>query len=92
MANMDQQLGLLERIGRTCARRPGRTIGMWLVVLIAALTGHHAISSVYQNNINLAGTQASTGFALLRHDDPKASGYTGLVVVTGSDLGSQSSA
>jgi RND superfamily putative drug exporter len=89
---MEQRPGVLERIGRTCARRPGRTIGIWLVVLIAALAGHHAISSVYQNNINLAGTQASTGFALLTHDDPKASGYTGLVVVTGKDLASQSSA
>jgi hypothetical protein len=73
---MTTQLGLLERLGRACAHKPLRTIGIWLVILIAAFGGHRVISGVYQNSINLHGTQASTGFSLLKRNDPASSGYT----------------
>ena len=89
---MTTQLGLLERLGRACAGKPLRTIGIWFVILIAAVAGHRAISGVYQNSINLHGTQASIGFTLLKRNDPASSGYTGLVVVSGVDLLSKSKA
>jgi len=82
----------LGGIGRSCARHPFVTIGIWVLVLAMALIGHHEISGIYQNNVNLPGTQSSNGLVLLAKNDPKASGYTGLIVVSGKDLTSQASA
>ncbi|MGC9155488.1 MAG: MMPL family transporter [Ferrimicrobium sp.] len=89
---MNKQPHRLDSVGRACARHPFTTIAIWVVVLAAALIGHHEISGIYQNNVNLPGTQSSVGLSLLAKNDPKVSGYTGLIVVTGKDLISQGGA
>jgi RND superfamily putative drug exporter len=75
------QRPLLFRIGAACGRHPWRTIAVWLILVAGLLAGARAIDATYSNNVDLSGTQSSTGFNLLQAHDPAAAGYTGLVVM-----------
>lgn len=71
----------LQRAGSDCARHPFVVFAAWIVVLVAVIVGSKAAGGVYSDNVNLSGTESHTGLALLRAHDPKASGYSGLVVI-----------
>jgi RND superfamily putative drug exporter len=75
------QRPLLFRIGAACGRHPWRTIAVWLLLVAGLLAAARAIDATYSNNVDLSGTQSSTGFNLLQAHDPAAAGYTGLVVM-----------
>ena len=77
----------LGRVGGACARHPILVIAIWLVLLVGTVLGHSYISGNYQNDVNLSGTQAFTGLSLLEQNSPASSGYSGLIVVTGPQVG-----
>ncbi len=85
-ATFHPKRSLLDRVSRQCARHPFRVATAWLIILISVFAVQRSISSKYQNNINLPGSQSSIGIKLLKKNQPSATGYTGLVVVTGDHL------
>ena len=72
---------LLQRIGASCGRHPWRTLAAWAVIVVAVFAVARYLDAGYSNNVNLSGTQSNTGRTLLQAHDPKAGGYSGLVVM-----------
>lgn len=71
---------LLRRVGEACARRYAWVFAAWVLILIALVAGSRAAGGVYSDNVNLSGTQAATGSALMAAHDPAAAGSAGTVV------------
>lgn len=59
-------VGRLHRLGRRCARRPWRVLGVWLLVLLAAVAADRCWGGMYEDNFSLPGTAAQTGADLLQ--------------------------
>jgi RND superfamily putative drug exporter len=72
--------GLLERAGSRCARHPIVVLGLWLVVLVAAVLANHVGGGVYSDDFSLPGTGPAIGAALLKTNLPGAGGVAGQVV------------
>ncbi len=73
--------GVLQRLGRWCARH-------WVVVIVvwlAALGGLHAaqdtVGGGYSDDFSLPGTQSQQGLDVLRAHAPQAGGLSGTVVL-----------
>lgn len=86
------KFGRLERLGRFSARRPYLVVGIWIAILIISVIAHSVYSGNYQNSINLSGTQANTGFRVLKANDKSASGYQALVIISGENIRTNKSA
>ena len=71
----------LERIGRASARKPLIVIGAWLLILLLTIAANRAFGGIYQDNVDISGTQAAQGLALLSQNYRSVSGYSGLVVI-----------
>ncbi len=71
----------LGRIGGFCARRPGWVIALWLLVLLGALAGRHAVDPSYSDQVSLPGSPSATGAALLATSDPALGRPNGRVVL-----------
>ncbi|MDA8269797.1 MAG: hypothetical protein M0Z39_00085, partial [Actinomycetota bacterium] len=71
----------LERIGRASARKPVVVIGAWLLILLLTVAGNRTFGGIYQDSVDISGTQASQGLALLSQNYKAVSGYSGLVVI-----------
>ena len=72
---------LLQRLGSGCARHPRRVAAAWVAALVAVVALSRAFGGVYSDDINLTGTESSTGRVLLTAHDPSAGGYVGRVVL-----------
>ncbi|MFG2291981.1 MMPL family transporter [Streptomyces sp. NPDC048603] len=74
--------GLLFRTGRGCARRPWLVIGVWLLVLLAAVGADRAWGGTYEDDFTLPGTSVQTGADLLdAHGGPAARGVPAQIVL-----------
>ncbi len=72
--------GRLSRIGAAGARHPMRRIAIWLVGLAAILVIGISAGGTFSDKVELPGTQAHAGLALLEAHDRQAGGHTGQVV------------
>ena len=72
--------GRLARLGAFCGRHAPWVIGLWLVLLVAALTGRDIVGPTFSDQISLPGSQSDTGADLLTASDPVAAAPNGLVV------------
>ncbi|MGW1893650.1 MMPL family transporter [Streptomyces sp. NPDC002004] len=70
----------LGRLGAFCARHPVWVIGVWLVLLVAALAGRHAVGPVFSDEVSLPGSRSTQGADLLKASDPAAGAPNGRVV------------
>ena len=55
-------------------------IGVWLIILLAAVGVNRLAGGTFSDKVELPGTQASTGLHLLEENEKSAGGYTGQVV------------
>jgi uncharacterized membrane protein YdfJ with MMPL/SSD domain len=68
------------RLGEWCARRPGRFIASSLAVLLVIAAIPSTLHTTFNDNVNLSGTQASTGLVVLGHNVPGVAMSSRLVV------------
>ncbi|GAA2479736.1 MMPL family transporter [Actinocorallia cavernae] len=73
-------LGPLGRLGGRCARHPLTVIAVWLLILVAALTGRHLVGPVFSDQVSLPGTASHTGADLLARSLPQAGRPSGKIV------------
>ncbi|HEY5155239.1 MAG TPA: MMPL family transporter [Acidimicrobiales bacterium] len=71
---------MLERLGRTAARRHRVVIGLWVVVAIALLVVAHRQGGAYRDVFTIPGTQSQEAADILAEHFPAANGATALVV------------
>jgi RND superfamily putative drug exporter len=70
----------LERLGRSCARHPWRTIGAW--VLLAVVLGVGAVNAKgYSESFTIPGTESQHATDLLKERFPTQAGATAQVVL-----------
>lgn len=74
---------MLGRIGAGCARRPWWVLAGWLVLLIS-IAANGRFGGEFSDDVQLSGTQASTGLDLLKASAPTAGGYSGKIVLHAS--------
>jgi len=72
---------VLYRIGRSCFRRHGLVIGVWLLLLAALVGGAAALGMVPASGITIPGTESQRALEALAHEFPQASGASGTVVL-----------
>ena len=76
--------GFLERLGRSCARHPWRTIGAW--ILVAIVVGTLAASAKgYSESFTIPGTESQQATDLLQDRFPQQAGATAQVVLHSED-------
>ncbi|KAB1144689.1 MMPL family transporter [Streptomyces luteolifulvus] len=80
-------VGLLHRLGRWCARRPGRVLGTWLLILLAAFAADRAWGGTYEDDFSLPGTSVQTGADLLDAHGSKQVRGTASQIVLHTDSG-----
>src|SRR4051794_20019791 len=74
----------LERLGRSCARHPWRTIGVW--ILLAVVVGGLAASAKgYSESFTIPGTESQQATDLLQDRFPQQAGATAQVVLHSKD-------
>jgi len=71
----------LRRLGGTAAAHPGRTLGLWLLILIALSAANVAGGGQPRDNYNIPGTASQAGTEFLREKLPEVSGADARVVV-----------
>ncbi|MGW4881459.1 MMPL family transporter [Streptomyces sp. NPDC004262] len=79
--------GLLYGLGRACARHPWRVIGVWLLVLLAAVAADRAWGGSYADDFDLSGTPSRTGSDLLNAHGAAGSRGVAAQIVVRSDAG-----
>jgi RND superfamily putative drug exporter len=72
--------GFLERLGRSCARRPWAVIIAWVVLLGGLFGARAAFGGEFVNNYTVPGSQSSQGLSLLKKEFPQQGGYSGQIV------------
>ncbi|MBU6496056.1 MAG: MMPL family transporter [Acidobacteria bacterium] len=70
----------LESLGSWCARRAGRTLLLWTLLLLVVLAGSKVSGGSFYDSISLSGLSSQTGTALLAAHSPQSRGYSGEVV------------
>jgi putative drug exporter of the RND superfamily len=79
----------LRRVGGATAAHPWRTIGAWLLILVAVFALNAAFGGESRDNYNIPGTPSQAGTEFLRERMPELAGADARVVVhdpSGSDL------
>src|SRR5487761_2074084 len=71
----------LGAVGAGCARHPRTTIAAWLALLVLAVLLRGTVGGIFSDNVNLPGTQTTTGLNLLGANEPAAGGYSGQIVL-----------
>ncbi len=71
----------LGRIGALCAARPKLILALWVAAVVLLLAVARVDGGIFNDNVNLPGTQAYQGLALLDAHQRSAGGYTGQVVM-----------
>ncbi|WP_327008610.1 MMPL family transporter [Dactylosporangium sp. NBC_01737] len=74
---------LLGRLGGAAAAHPWRTIGAWLIVLVAFTTLSAGFGGTPHDDYNVPGTESQAGTEFLRAHLPAMSGADARVVVHG---------
>jgi RND superfamily putative drug exporter len=74
----------LYRLGRWCARHPGRLIAAWLVVLVAALGAAATWGEASSDGMEIPGTESQRAIDLLEARFPDAAGGRARVVFAAS--------
>ncbi|MET7423120.1 MMPL family transporter [Dactylosporangium sp. NPDC005555] len=74
---------LLGRLGGAAAAHPWRTIGAWLIVLVAFTTLSAGFGGTPHDDYNVPGTESQAGTEFLREHLPAMSGADARVVVHG---------
>jgi RND superfamily putative drug exporter len=72
--------GATASIGAWSSRHHLMVLGAWILLLISATVGHHALSSSYSDTLTIPGSKAQEGLNVLRAHDPKAGGQGGQLV------------
>jgi len=72
--------GWLAGIGGWCARHAWPVIAAWVVVLVGATIGQHALGGTYTDDFNLPGSPSVVGINLLQAHEPAAGGQGGQIV------------
>ncbi|HEX5614685.1 MAG TPA: MMPL family transporter, partial [Acidimicrobiia bacterium] len=72
--------GFLFRLGRWCARHPFRTMGAWLLVIVAVLGVKGSIGGDYADNYTVPGVESQEANDLLEERFPDQSGTSGRAV------------
>jgi RND superfamily putative drug exporter len=72
--------GILQRLGRACARRRLTTIAAWILGLVAVLGLSGAFGGHFNNSFSIPGTPAQRAFDLVHDRFPEESGATATVV------------
>ncbi len=75
---------LLGRLGGAAAAHPWRTIGAWLIVLVAFTTLSAGFGGTPHDDYNVPGTESQAGTEFLRARLPAMSGADARVVVHGT--------
>jgi putative drug exporter of the RND superfamily len=70
----------LDRVGRACARHHWRTLGVWLVVLLAALAFSGSVGGKFVDNFRLSNSDAQRADDLLKRSFPSQSGSSAYLV------------
>ena len=71
---------MIETVGTWAARHRRSVISFWLIALVAAAIGNHALGGVYSDTLTIPGSTAQQGLDLLRAHDKTAGGQSGQVV------------
>jgi RND superfamily putative drug exporter len=72
--------GLLARFVRACAEHPRRTIGTWLVIVIAVVGANLAFGGHLVNNTTIPGSEAQQASDLMEQRYPEISGDAARIV------------
>jgi RND superfamily putative drug exporter len=72
--------GALARLVRACARRPRRTIAVWLVIVISVIGAKLAFGGQLVNNTTIPGSEAQRAADLLEQRFPQISGDAARIV------------
>ena len=78
---------LLRRIGGATAAHPWRTLGIWLLLVVAATVFNALAGGQTHDNYNIPGTPSQAGTEFLRERMPSASGADARVIVHDRDGG-----
>ena len=70
----------LQRLGLACGGHPWRVLAVWAVLLAGLLAASNALGATYSNDVDLSGSQSTTGLNLIEANSPGTGGYSGLVV------------
>ena len=70
----------LRKLGESAARRPWVFIGVWFVVLLAAVGLRAQFGGDFSNNYTVPGSESSSGLDLLTSQFPEQGGYAGSIV------------
>ena len=79
----------LRRVGGATAAHPWRTVGAWLLILVAVFALNAAFGGESRDNYNIPGTPSQAGTEFLRERMPELAGADARVVVhdpSGGDL------
>src|SRR3954471_17892903 len=81
----------LERLGRAAARHPGRTILVWLCIVIALGIAGAAAGGEFNDNYKIPGVQSQAAIDRLQADFPAAAGSTNNQIVLHARTGTLAS-
>jgi RND superfamily putative drug exporter len=80
----DRSLGTVARVGAWAARRRGRVLVAWLIVLVAAIAVFKGAGSDFSNSLTLPGTESQAAVNTLQRDFPRRAGDQDQIVFASS--------
>ena len=75
-----RQKGALARLVRACAEHPWRTVGVWLVILVAVFAANASFGGKLVNNTTIPGSEAQAATDLLEERFPEVAGDAAQIV------------
>ena len=72
--------GALTRLVRACAEHPWRTVGVWLVILVAVFAANASFGGKLVNNTTIPGSEAQAATDLLEERFPEVAGDASQIV------------
>ena len=72
--------GALTRLVRACAEHPWRTVGVWLVILVAVFAANASFGGKLVNNTTIPGSEAQAATDLLEQRFPEVAGDAAQIV------------
>ena len=76
---------LLHSLGRWCARRAGRVLAAWLLLIAILGGGVSAVGMQLTDTFSISGTESMEGLEILTERLPQAAGTSEQVLFTASD-------
>ncbi len=75
-----RQKGALARLVRACAEHPWRTVGVWLVIVVAVFAANASFGGKLVNNTTIPGSEAQAATDLLEERFPEVAGDAAQIV------------